>query len=389
MAINLSVKDVRGIVNQLHNQMTGRTALEPTNTSEYISQATTLLAVGVDNVYGELMTAVSRIVFSSRNYTPHFKGLFKDEIRWGGIIRKVAMADKDTPFDDKAFHDIIDGQSVDHYVINKADILELRFFGSTVYQDMITYYREAIVNAFSNEGEMQGLLSMIANEMNNKWTQWREDMARGMVANVIGGKVQMDNGVFHLLTEYNTLTNQSLVYEDIFKKENIKPFFEWLKSRVNTISRQMTERSGAFQVQIKDKKINRFTPYDRQRCYMSADILDIIDATVLTEAYHNDSLKWEDVEGVSYWQAFESPMDVDVIPSVIDENGAYVDGQEQRVEKVLGVLFDDDMMGIHVVDNIIVNTPLNARGLYYNSWLTAHTKYTVDYSEKCVILMLD
>ena len=40
MAINFGIKDVRTIVNQLHNQMTDRTALEPTNTGEFVSQAT-------------------------------------------------------------------------------------------------------------------------------------------------------------------------------------------------------------------------------------------------------------------------------------------------------------------------------------------------------------
>ena len=199
MAINLTVKDVRAIVNQLHNQMTNQTALEPTNTSEYVSQATTLLAVGVDNVYGELMTMVSRVIFSTRNYTPHFRGLYKDELQWGGIIRKVSMADKDAPFDDEAYHNIVDGQSVDHYVINKPDLLEMRFYGSTVYQDVVTYYRTQVKNAFTSEEQLSGLLSLIANEINNKWTQWREDMARGLVANTIAGKVQMDNGVEHPL----------------------------------------------------------------------------------------------------------------------------------------------------------------------------------------------
>ena len=389
MAINLTIKDVRAIVNQLHNQMTNQTALEPTNTSEYVSQATTLLAVGVDNVYGELMTMVSRVIFSTRNYTPHFRGLYKDELQWGGIIRKVSMADKDAPFDDEAYHNIVDGQSVDHYVINKPDLLEMRFYGSTVYQDVVTYYRTQVKNAFTSEEQLSGLLSLIANEINNKWTQWREDMARGLVANTIAGKVQMDNGVVHLISEYNELNGTSLDYTTIWNKENVKPFFEWVKSRVDTLSRQFTERSGAFQLKVKDKKLNRHTPYEKQHLYMSADVLDIINATVLSEAFHNDGLKYADVEGVSYWQSFDEPLKVNVTPSIINENGEYVDGSAQEVDKIFGFLFDDDMMGIHIKENLIVNTPLNARGLYYDSWLTANVMYTVDYTEKGCVLLLD
>lgn len=392
MAINFGIKDVRTIVNQLHNQMTGRTALTATNTGEYISQATTLLnAAGVDQVYNELMIRISRTVFSTRNYTPHFTGLFKDDLAWGGILSKVSMADKDTPFADKAYHDIIDGQSVDHYVINKPDLLQMRFYGSAVYQDMVSYYRTQIKNALLNESEMAGLINLIANEMNNKWTQFREDMARGLLANFIGAKVQANNGVFHLLTEYNTKTNQAtpLTKEDIFKKENVKPFFEWVKARVNTLSRLMTERSGAYQFTVKNKKINRHTPYDKQKIYLGADYLDIIDATVLSEAYHNSGLKYADVEGVSYWQAFDTPDAINVTPNLINADGEYVDGTAENVTDIFGVIFDEDAMGIHVVDNVIVNTPLNARGLYYNSWLTSNVKYTQDLTEKGIVLLLD
>lgn len=389
MAINFGIKDVREIVNQLHNQMTDRQVLTATNTGEYISQATTLLGVGVDNVYNELMVAVSRVIFSTRNYTPHFKGLFKDDLAWGGIVRKVSMADKDALFDDKAYHDIIDGQSVDHYIINKPDLLEMRFYGSAEYQDVVSYYRTAIKNSLMNESEMQGLLNLIANEMNNKWTQWRENMARGLVANYIGAKVQLDNGVFHLLTDYNKETGQSLTKKDVFKKENIKPFFEWVKGRINTLSRRMTERSGAYQVTVKNKKINRNTPYDRQKIYLGADYLDIIDATVLTEAYHNSGLKYADVEGVSYWQAFDSPDSINVVPNIIDADGVYQDGSAQEVSNIFGVMFDTDALGIHVVENIIVNTPLNARGLYYDTWLTSNVKYTTDLTEKGIVLLLD
>lgn len=393
MAINFGVKDVRTIVNQLHNQMTGRTALVATNTGEYISQATTLLnTAGVEQVYNEMMIRISRTIFSTRNYTPHFKGLYKDDLAWGGILSKVSMADKDAPFADKAYHDIVDGQSVDQYVINKPDILQMRFYGSAEYQDVVTIHRLQVKNALLNENEMAGLMNLIANEMNNKWTQWREDMARGLVANFIGAKVQANNGVFHLLTEYNALTGQTanpLTKADIFKKENVKPFFEWVKSRINTLSRQMTERSGKFQFTVKNKKINRHTPYDKQKLYLGADYLDIIDATVLTEAYHNTGLKYADVEGVSYWQAFDTPDQINVTPNLINADGEYVDGTAEEVTNIFGVIFDEDAMGIHVVENILSNTVLNSRGLYFNQWLTSNVKYTQDLTEKGIVLLLD
>lgn len=307
----MRVEDVYQILNSLHSQATNKTSIAPTNTGEFVSMATTTLAVGTDVVYDILMQTISKTIFASRPYNAKFKGLLADNVRWGGVIRKVSMADKDVSAD-RAFHNIVDGQAVDHYIVNKANIVEMRFYGSDVYQDSYTIFRDQLVNAFSSVEQLGSFIAMITQEMSNKWEQYLEELSRGALANFIGAKNAMNNGVIHLLTEYNTKTGQTLTAADVYKKENVKPFFEWVKARINTLSRQMTERSGKFQVQLTGKYISRHTPYDKQKIYLSSEVLDIIDATVLTEAYHNSGLKYADVEGVTYWQAIDSPTSISV-----------------------------------------------------------------------------
>ena len=389
MAVNnMEITDVYQILNSLHEQATGKTSLAPTNSGEFVSMATTTLAVGTDVVYDTLMQTIAKTVFASRPYSAKFKGLMADNVRWGGIIRKISMADKDA-VEDKAFHGIVDGQAVDHYIVNKANVLEMRFFGSDVYQDVYTIFRDQLVNAFNSAEQLGSFIAMVTQEMSNKWEQYLEELSRGALANFIGAKQSADNGMIHLLTEYNTATGESLTAQDVYKKENVKPFFEWVKARISTLSRQMTERSGLFQLQIEGKHINRHTPYDKQKIYLSAEALDIINATVLTEAYHNSGLKYGDVEGVTYWQAIDTPNEINVTPSVIDTNGTVTTAEAQNVKNIFGVMFDEDAIAVNVIDNIIMNTPMNARGLYYNTWLTAHTRYTNDLTEKGIVLLLD
>ena len=389
MAVNnMEITDVYQILNSLHEQATGKTSLAPTNSGEFVSMATTTLAVGTDVVYDTLMQTIAKTVFASRPYSAKFKGLMADNVRWGGIIRKISMADKDA-VEDKAFHGIVDGQAVDHYIVNKANVLEMRFFGSDVYQDVYTIFRDQLVNAFNSAEQLGSFIAMVTQEMSNKWEQYLEELSRGALANFIGAKQSADNGMIHLLTEYNEATGESLTAQDVYKKENVKPFFEWVKARISTLSRQMTERSGLFQLQIEGKHINRHTPYDKQKIYLSAEALDIINATVLTEAYHNSGLKYGDVEGVTYWQAIDTPNEINVTPSVIDTNGTVTTAEAQNVKNIFGVMFDEDAIAVNVIDNIIMNTPMNARGLYYNTWLTAHTRYTNDLTEKGIVLLLD
>ena len=387
---DLQVNDIYEIVNNLHEQATGTKTLAPVNTGEFVSMATTLLAnsTNMDVVHNTLMTTIAKTIFSARPYNMKFRGLVADETRWGGIVRKITHADSDIE-SDKVYHDIQDGLSPDMFKVKKGEVLEMRFYGTDSYQDYFTTFEDALFACFQSEGQLGSFISDKATEMSNKWEQYMEELARASLANFIGAKVQLDNGVVHLLTEYNAFTGQSLTAEDVYKPQYVKPFFEWVKARINTLSRMMTERSELYQVKIDGKRINRHTPYDRQKLYISAINLDIIDATVLSEAYHNSGLKYGDVEGVSYWQAIDTPNSLKVTPSIIDANGVVSHGTEQAVDNIFGVMFDEDAIAINAVRRNVGVTVMNQANRSWNTWLSANTRYTNDLTEKGIVLLLD
>ena len=389
MSVNsMAIEDVYQLLNSLHTQATGRTAIAPTNVSEFISMANTTLSAGVDVVYSNLMQTIAKTVFSTRPYNAKFKGLDADSIRWGGIIRKISMADQDIAAD-KVYHDLTDGTAVDMYERKKANILETRFYGSDVYQDFYTIYRVQLLNAFKGPEELGSFISMIAQEMANKWEQYNEELRRTALCNMITAKVALNEDVIHLLTEYNQASGQSLTAQSIYQPANVKGFFEWVKARINTLSRQMTARSVKFQHQITGKPITRHTPYRDQKHYLSADALDIIQTTVLPEAFHNEDLKYVDVEAVDYWQSINSPNQIKMTPVTIDANGQTQTGTATTVSNIFGCMFDRDAVMVSNIDKEISNTPYNARGRYYNTYLSANSKYCNDLTEKFIVLLLD
>lgn len=387
-ANTLEIVDVYEILNDLHSQVTGRKTLAPTNTNEYVSMATSTLAVGTDIVFNTLMQTLGRTVFASRNYTGLMPNLRAEGSRWGGIMRKISFADKDAKAD-KVYHDIVDGTAVDMYIRNNADVLEMRFYGSASYQDWYTIYRVQFLNAFNDPEQLGSFIANMVQEWENKYTQWREELALGAVANFIGAKSHLDNGVIHLLTEYNTATGLTLTAQDVYKPANVKPFFEWVKARINTLSRLMTVRSGMFQVPVKDKKINRHTPYDKQKMYMTSQALDIINATVLSEAYHNEGLNYADVEGLPYWQNLQSPTSINVNASYINDQGVVAVQENVTVNNIFGLIFDEDAIAYYVKDESVDVTPYNARGKYYNVFLSSNVQYLNDLTEKGILLLLD
>ena len=405
MSVNqMQIEDVYAILNNIHQQVTGN-AVAPggIETVNFVSVANTMLQQNTDAVYNALMNTIAKTIFSTRPYSRQFGGMIVDNIKWGGIIRKVQFGDTDAVAD-KAFHGITDGQSVDHYIVNKGDVLETRYYGSAVYQDVMTVFRDQLINAFTGPEQLGSFIAAKANEINNKWVQWTEDLARGLILNAAVAKID-DYGlanstgghVLHLLTMYNADTGGNITYQDIFKNQYAKPFWEYVRAKVRMLQRSFTNRNVLHYVNISGHNIIRHTPYRNQKVYLSSVYMDLMETSTLSEAFHNDELKYADYEGVSYWQNPTTPtaFTVNKYVDLNTTNGQYVDHNPAGgdgytgSEVMLGIVFDEDMMSINIKDTIIQNTPMNARGLYFNTWLSAHASYLQDFTEKCCVLLLD
>lgn len=388
MSVNqMNVEDARVLLNSIHNQVTGQSALVPTSTADFVSQATTTLKEGPDVVFGTIMQVVGQTIVAVRPYSAKFKGLEADGARWGGIIRKQSFVD-DPADADQAYHGLTDGTSVDPFVIHKPGVVETRFYGSDVFQDNYTVFEKQLKNAFRSEEEFGSFIAGLTLHYSNKWEQYKEDMARMLLSNLIAAKNVADSAsVFHLLTLYNGETGQTLTKQDAAIDQT---FWRWVRAKINTIGRRMTARSGLYQLQLTGNYISRNTPLENQRIYLAADVLDKINTVVNADTYHDEPLKYATVEGVDYWQAIQSPLSLSVTPSYIDATGAVVaQPTAQVMTDVFGVIFDEDAIGYTVIDYSVMNSPFNQVGRYYNVNMTANIRYMNDLTEKAAVLVLD
>jgi hypothetical protein len=390
MAVNnLQITDIYQILNALHSQATGRNAVAPVNTSDFVSMATATLAAGTEPVYNAMMQMVGRTIYSVRPYDRKFD-ITRTNDEYGAIKRKISYGDKDLQAASPAWTPV-DGATVDPWIINKTPILETHFYGSAVYQDTVTHFEDQIKVAMSSPAELGSFLSGEMTHLSNKYEQWLEEQNRAAVANFIGAKYAKNNqySIIHLITEYNALSGESLDAQTAWAPGNVEPFFRWVRARINTLSRMMSERSAMFQEQIGTYQINRHTPAEFQKIYLRADALDIIDAMVNTVTYHDEPLAYADVQGVSYWQGINQPDEINVTPSSIDSTGAVITESAQNVTKIFGLMFDRDAIASNVYMYQTNTTPLNARGLYFNTVLNSRLQYLNDLTEKAIILLLD
>lgn len=383
----MSFEDASAILNNIRKQVTGETPIAIEDATQFVSVATTLLQAGYDPVLNAITQMVSRTIFSIRPYNRKFGGIKVDSEQWGAIVRKLSIADKD--WDQDVRFELVDGQAVDMYKVNKPNILQTNFYGQNVFEKSYTIFRDQLDNAFSGVSEFGRFMSMVVQNVSDMIEQAHEAIARMTIANFIGGKIAASNGVIHALTEYNTATGKSLTDTTVYDPANFNDFCKWLYARVATLTALMTERSQEFQINVTDKAINRHTPYEFQKVYMYNPFLNEMNARVLADTFHADFVEYADVEGVNYWQSIETPNRIKIKPNYMDATGSIVEGDETTVDKLIGVIFDRDAVGYTTIHNWSATTPFNAKGGYWNTFHHFTERWYNDFTEKGLVLLLD
>jgi hypothetical protein len=390
MAANdLSFNQLSTVLNSIVAQATGKNPLAITNTSEFISVAQTALKTGYDPLLQSISQVLSRTIFSTRPYYRKFGGIQVDNQKWGNITRKLNISDKD--WENDVRFELVDGESVDMYKVNKPNILQANFYGANVYERSYTIFKDQLDCAFSGPDEFARFLSMVTGNCTDMIEQAHENLARATVANYIGGKVKGDaDSCIHLLTEYNALTGLALTKENVYQPANYKPFIDWVYSRIATLTELMTERSQLFHTNITGKTINRHTPLQRQKVYLYAPARFNIESMSLANTYNYNFLKMAYNETVNYWQSIQSPSKINVKPSYLKADGT-ITTPEAVLEQddIFGVIFDEEALGYTVMNQWSATTPFNAKGGYSNVFFHFTDRFWNDFTENGLVLLLD
>lgn len=385
----MKFEDAAAILNNIRKQVTGESAIAITDNQKFVSVATTLLQAGYDPVLNAITQMVTRTIFSIRPYNRKFGGIKMDSEQWGSIVRKLSIADKD--FDQDVRFDLIEGQSVDMYKVNKPNVLQTNFYGQNIFEKNYTIFKDQLDNAFSGASEFGRFMSMVVQNTIDMIEQAHESIARMTIGNFVGGKVTAANGVVHLITEYNTETGVTppLTSTTVYDPANFGDFIKWMYAKVASLTALMTERSQEFQINVTGKEINRHTPFELQKVYMFAPLLNAINARVLADAYNYEFLEYSDVEAVNYWQSIDTPMEIKVKPAYMDVDGSIIDGNDTTVSNLVGVIFDRDALGYTTIHDWSATTPFNAKGGYWNTFHHFTERWFNDFTEKGIVLLLD
>lgn len=401
MANTMTFNQVAQVLNSIQQQATGQSALVATNTADFVAAADTTLKTGMDPVMNAINQVLTRTIFSVRPYRRKFGLVEVSESAYGNHVRKLNIADKPVQEDDRYKWPVAydasqnpasgDGQSVDQQIINKPVVLQTNFYGSNVFQDSYTIFRDQLECAFRGPDELGSFLGMVTQNMTDKLEQCRENMGRAVVSNFIGGIIDenLSGRIVHLLSEYNALTGLNLTATSVYQPANYKAFIQWAYARILTVSDMMEERSQEYQTIVNNLPIMRHTPKDRQKMMIYAPASNMMTTMAVADTYHKELLRLGAYETVNFWQSIKSPDSINLTPGRISSNGTAITGSAVSQANIFGVIFDEEALGYAVTQQWSSPAPFNARGGYTSIWLHETQRLWNDHSEKGVVFLLD
>ena len=387
-ANNLTFEQSAAFLSDLYEQASGQKAIAVTDTASFVTVAQLTLKTGYDNVVNAISQVLSRTIFSIRPYTARFSGIQVDAQRWGGIVRKINYVDKVIENDQRL--PLTDNGSVDMYTIKKPEPVQTNFYGGETYQQHITIFRDQLDVAFSSADEFGRFVSGVMQNIMDQLEMVREAESRAALINFITGKQLGDSGnVINVLQEYYDQTGTQLTPANMYSDANYIPFAKWLYAYVNGLTRLLAERSIKYHINITGKEIHRHTPADRLKAYMSARALDAINSIALPSVFGADRLNMIDFEGVSYWQNIDDPETVIATPTYLATDGTLTTGASTTVENIIGLLFDEDALGMTRINEWMMATPWNAAGGYVNYYWHFTQRIWNDFTENGIVLIAD
>lgn len=392
---SLTPQDAYQLMNEIVAQATGKNDLTVVDTTTFVSVGETVLRTGTENTLSAISTVIARTIFSTRPYRAKLSSLNVGEQRWGGQTRKITylMGELEQSQDwntNLAPHQLADGQSIDMYKIRKPKAVQLNFYGTQVLQKHITRFRDQLAMAFSNENEFLRFISGVMVEFNNEIELVNEGKARAVLLNFMAGISSMGLMEVDLTKEYNDKYGTSYTREQLLSTQ-MESFMKFLAAHIKIWSERMTDMSTLYHANLTGyDSIPRHTPKSRQKMIMYNPLFIEAESTVYSSLFNPQYLEIGSFEGVNYWQSQSSPEQINVKPNILDvATGASKDAEaEVNLPFVVGMLYDEEALGVMPQFDYASTTPFNSAGGYYNMFMHWRFNTYNDFTENAVLFVM-
>ena len=374
----MDTNQIYSLVNAVCQETMGESAIAATDTASLVAMGNAVLSssTNTEAFIDTLVQRIGRTMISYRPYKSKLGLMAVSDMTMGAIMQKIKVKMPEAIED--VTTQLIDGQSIDQYIIAKPKATQKLFVKRTPYTFYITIQKKWIREAFTSETAMGSFIAAIYGEVENKLELSQENLARLCMANFMGTISTDSNRVINLVSEYNTLAGTSLDQDSAYIHEG---FLRFALQRMNNISKKMETMS----VLYNDGTETRHTPKADQRFVSLVDFQTALETQVQWAAFHDEYVKKQNGIEVPYWQAAKSPMNIDLVLESDDPE----QDEHTTLSNIVAFIHDRDALGTYRKEVEVATTPLNARGLYTNQFWHMNDLYFNDITENGIIFTLN
>ena len=369
----MNVNQIYTIVNEAAAQSLGTSAVAAQNLQGLISLGDAVLTSNTNTelFLNSLVQRIGKTVLSFRPYRNKYDDMILNDFEYGAILQKVKARMPSVEADE--MYGLTDGKSVDMYKVRKPKVNQKLFVTETPYQIVVTIQEDLLREAFLSESSMAGFISIIFGEVQNKLELSLENLGRLCIANYIAETTRERK----LVTEYNATLPTAATKVTAASALTDSAFLRWALSEIKTTIMAMEEMS----TQFNNGTETRHTPNELLRIRVLSRFQTALETSVQYEAFNERYVKLDGYRMINFWQGQETPGKIMV-------NRAS-DGVEKTVNNIVMVMYDRDALGIYKKYSRTATTPLNAGGMYRNTFWHEKQLWFNDLSENFVLWTLN
>ena len=385
----MDTNQIYAIVNEVNAEAFGSTDIDVIDAQGLVALGDSVLSstTNTESFLNTLIQRIGRTIISFRQYRNKLGDMVLNDFEYGAILQKIRvhLVDAET---DPAYA-LEDGESVDPWTINKPDVEQKLFITRTPYMFSVTIARKQLREAFLSEASMGAFIGAVFGQVRNSIEVSLENLGRTCINNMIGeftpatptgGETSTLNHEVKLCTLYNTERgyeegDTGFVDEDtcLFDEE----FLRYAVSIIKTYSDNLTDMSTLYN----DGTIETFTPREDQRLKLLSMFERRLESVVQYDAFHKELVALNAYQTVNFFQSAQDPSYIMV------ERAS--DGAQVIKTHIVAVLYDRDALGMYKRDEDVLTTPVNAKGLYYNTFYHQMEMWFNDTSENFVYFTLN
>ena len=381
----MQTQQIYELVNSVNQQSEGKIGITVTDTASLISLGDEVLSgKNTEPFLNSLCQLIYRDIIEGRAYKSPLRSLMKGSAEWGAIVRKISV-DMPDLVEEKAVA-LVDGQGLDQYQIKLPKTHQHLFVSRTPYSAFVTIQRTWLKEAFRSEEGMEQFIAMIFLKIQNRLELSIENLTKMAIANYIGlAKVGQK---FDLVTLYNAEVPEEMQVQPGLSALHNPAFMRWTVGFIKEVMSNIASMSTLYNYDGEE----RFTPYADQHLMMLSRFKTQLETTALYGAFNEEYINIVKKEIVPHWQGTgNTAMKFDKQSSVnVNVRTPHSDATSQaNLTNVVAVLFDDEAVGAYRKIEEVATTPLNARGLYTNTWFHEQQMWFNATDENFVVFTLN